>query len=266
MEKINIAIADDNERMQEMLGNVIKQDDTLELIGQTGNGNDIYSIIRDKEPDVVLLDIFMPKMDGLTVMEKVNEDKNLKKRPAFIVVSAVGEERITEDAFRLGAYYYVLKPFDNETLLNRIKATKGMTAVRRYHPRNFTNPGKEPICPPENSLEIDVTNMIHEIGVPAHIKGYQYLREAIILAVNDDEIMNSVTKLLYPTVAKTFKTTPSRVERAIRHAIEVAWDRGDVDVLNSYFGYTIQNSRGKPTNSEFIAMISDKLKLNLKIS
>ena len=161
MEKINIAIADDNERMQEMLGNVIKQDDTLELIGQTGNGNDIYSIIRDKEPDVVLLDIFMPKMDGLTVMEKVNEDKNLKKRPAFIVVSAVGEERITEDAFRLGAYYYVLKPFDNETLLNRIKATKGMTAVRRYHPRNFTNPGKEPICPPENSLEIDVTNMIH---------------------------------------------------------------------------------------------------------
>ena len=152
MEKINIAIADDNERMQEMLGNVIKQDDTLELIGQTGNGNDIYSIIRDKEPDVVLLDIFMPKMDGLTVMEKVNEDKNLKKRPAFIVVSAVGEERITEDAFRLGAYYYVLKPFDNETLLNRIKATKGMTSVRRYHPRNFTNPGKEPICPPENSL------------------------------------------------------------------------------------------------------------------
>lgn len=137
MEKINIAIADDNERMQEMLGNVIKQDDTLELIGQTGNGNDIYSIIRDKEPDVVLLDIFMPKMDGLTVMEKVNEDKNLKKRPAFIVVSAVGEERITEDAFRLGAYYYVLKPFDNETLLNRIKATKGMTSVRRYHPRNF---------------------------------------------------------------------------------------------------------------------------------
>ena len=129
MEKINIAIADDNERMQEMLGNVIKQDDTLELIGQTGNGNDIYSIIRDKEPDVVLLDIFMPKMDGLTVMEKVNEDKNLKKSPAFIVVSAVGEERITEDAFRLGAYYYVLKPFDNETLLNRIKATKGMTAV-----------------------------------------------------------------------------------------------------------------------------------------
>ena len=154
MEKINIAIADDNERMQEMLGNVIKQDDTLELIGQTGNGNDIYSIIRDKEPDVVLLDIFMPKMDGLTVMEKVNEDKNLKKRPAFIVVSAVGEERITEDAFRLGAYYYVLKPFDNETLLNRIKATKGMTAVRRYHPRNFTNSGKETICPPENSLDI----------------------------------------------------------------------------------------------------------------
>ena len=264
MVKINIAIADDNERMQEMLGNVIKQDDTLELIGQTGNGNDIYSIIRDKEPDVVLLDIFMPKMDGLTVMEKVNEDKNLKKRPAFIVVSAVGEERITEDAFRLGAYYYVLKPFDNETLLNRIKATKGMTAVRRYHPRNFTNPGKEPICPPENSLEIDVTNMIHEIGVPAHIKGYQYLRDAILLSVEDTEMLNSITKILYPTIAKRHQTTSSRVERAIRHAIEVAWSRGKMDTIDELFGYTVNNRKGKPTNSEFIALIADKIRLELK--
>lgn len=264
MEKINIAIADDNERRQEMLGNVIKQDDTLELIGQTGNGNDIYSIIRDKEPDVVLLDIFMPKMDGLTVMEKVNEDKNLKKRPAFIVVSAVGEERITEDAFRLGAYYYVLKPFDNETLLNRIKATKGMTSVRRYHPRNFTNPGKEPICPPENSLEIDVTNMIHEIGVPAHIKGYQYLRDAILLSVEDTEMLNSITKILYPTIAKRHQTTSSRVERAIRHAIEVAWSRGKMDTIDELFGYTVNNRKGKPTNSEFIALIADKIRLELK--
>ena len=231
MEKINIAIADDNERMQEMLGNVIKQDDTLELIGQTGNGNDIYSIIRDKEPDVVLLDIFMPKMDGLTVMEKVNEDKNLKKRPAFIVVSAVGEERITEDAFRLGAYYYVLKPFDNETLLNRIKATKGM---------------------------------IHEIGVPAHIKGYQYLRDAILLSVEDTEMLNSITKILYPTIAKRHQTTSSRVERAIRHAIEVAWSRGKMDTIDELFGYTVNNRKGKPTNSEFIALIADKIRLELK--
>ena len=245
MEKINIAIADDNERMQEMLGNVIKQDDTLELIGQTGNGNDIYSIIRDKEPDVVLLDIFMPKMDGLTVMEKVNEDKNLKKRPAFIVVSAVGEERITEDAFRLGAYYYVLKPFDNETLLNRIKATKGMTSVRRYHPRNFTNPGKEPICPPENSLEIDVTNMIHEIGVPAHIKGYQYIREGIIMAFYDRNMLHYITKFLYPSIAKKYKTTSSSVERTIRHAIEVAWRRGDMEVLEEVFGNTVSAGKGK---------------------
>ena len=245
MEKINIAIADDNERMQEMLGNVIKQDDTLELIGQTGNGNDIYSIIRDKEPDVVLLDIFMPKMDGLTVMEKVNEDKNLKKRPAFIVVSAVGEERITEDALRIGA-------------------TKGMTAVRRYHPRNFTNPGKEPICPPENSLEIDVTNMIHEIGVPAHIKGYQYLRDAILLSVEDTEMLNSITKILYPTIAKRHQTTSSRVERAIRHAIEVAWSRGKMDTIDELFGYTVNNRKGKPTNSEFIALIADKIRLELK--
>ena len=254
MEKINIAIADDNERMQEVLGNIIKQDDTLELIGQTGNGNDIYSIIREKEPDVVLLDIFMPKMDGLTVMEKVNEDKNLKKRPVFIVVSAVGEERITEDAFRLGAYYYVLKPFDNETLLNRIKAIKGMTTVRRYHPRSFTKPGKEPICPPENSLEIDVTNMIHEIGVPAHIKGYQYLRDAILLSVEDTEML----------IAKRHQTTASRVERAIRHAIEVAWSRGKMDTIDELFGYTVNNRKGKPTNSEFIALIADKIRLELK--
>ena len=233
-----------------------------EFAGLTGN--DIYSIIRDKEPDVVLLDIFMPKMDGLTVMEKVNEDKNLKKRPAFIVVSAVGEERITEDAFRLGAYYYVLKPFDNETLLNRIKATKGMTAVRRYHPRNFTNPGKEPICPPENSLEIDVTNMIHEIGVPAHIKGYQYLRDAILLSVEDTEMLNSITKILYPTIAKRHQTTSSRVERAIRHAIEVAWSRGKMDTIDELFGYTVNNRKGKPTNSEFIALIADKIRLELK--
>ena len=199
MEKINIAIADDNERMQEMLGNVIKQDDTLELIGQTGNGNDIYSIIRDKEPDVVLLDIFMPKMDGLTVMEKVNEDKNLKKRPA-----------------------------------------------------------------PENSLEIDVTNMIHEIGVPAHIKGYQYLRDAILLSVEDTEMLNSITKILYPTIAKRHQTTSSRVERAIRHAIEVAWSRGKMDTIDELFGYTVNNRKGKPTNSEFIALIADKIRLELK--
>ena len=154
-------------------------------------------------------------------------------------------------AMEQGAAYFMAKPCEAGSLLERM----------RQAVRNGETEEESPVA-----LERLVTSIIHEVGVPAHIKGYQYLREAIILAVNDDEIMNSVTKLLYPTVAKTFKTTPSRVERAIRHAIEVAWDRGDVDVLNSYFGYTIQNSRGKPTNSEFIAMISDKLKLNLKIS
>lgn len=263
MEKINIAIADDNERMQEMLGNVIKQDDTLELIGQTGNGNDIYRIICEKEPDVVLLDIFMPKMDGLTVMEKVNEDKNLKKRPVFIVVSAVGEEQITEDAFRLGAYYYLLKPFDNETLLNKIKAIRGMKTTRRY-PRSFRRPEKELPVLPENSLEMDVTDMIHEIGVPAHIKGYQYLRDAILLSVEDTEMLNSITKILYPTIAKRHQTTASRVERAIRHAIEVAWSRGKMDTIDELFGYTVNNRKGKPTNSEFIALIADKIRLELK--
>lgn len=262
MSKLNIAIADDNERMLELLGNIIHQDKELELVGQAENGRDMYDIIRSKEPDVVLLDIFMPKMDGLTVMEKVNADKSLKKRPVFIVVSAVGQERITEDAFNLGAYYYILKPFDNEILLERIKDIKSVSGGRR----TFCRPAQgHAILPkPERNLEMDVTNIIHEIGVPAHIKGYQYLRDAIILSVDDVEMLNSITKILYPTIAKKHQTTPSRVERAIRHAIEVAWSRGKMDTIDELFGYTVSNGKGKPTNSEFIALIADKIRLEYK--
>lgn len=262
MSKLNIAIADDNERMLELLGNIIHQDKELELVGQAENGRDMYDIIRSKEPDVVLLDIFMPKMDGLTVMEKVNADKSLKKRPVFIVVSAVGQERITEDAFNLGAYYYILKPFDNEILLERIKDIKSVSGGRR----TFCRPAQgQTILPkPERNLEMDVTNIIHEIGVPAHIKGYQYLRDAIILSVDDVEMLNSITKILYPTIAKKHQTTPSRVERAIRHAIEVAWSRGKMDTIDELFGYTVSNGKGKPTNSEFIALIADKIRLEYK--
>ncbi|MCI5648498.1 MAG: sporulation transcription factor Spo0A [Fusicatenibacter sp.] len=262
MEKINIAVADDNERMLDLLGNIIGKDDELELIGKAGNGKEMYDLIREKQPDVVLLDIFMPKMDGLTVMEKVNEDKTLKKRPAFIVVSAVGQERITEDAFRLGAYYYILKPFDNEILLNRIKATRGLLAGNRLQAKPAAREVKAGTQ--ERNLEIEVTDMIHEIGVPAHIKGYQYLRDAIIMSVEDVEMLNSITKILYPTIAKKHQTTPSRVERAIRHAIEVAWSRGKMDTIDELFGYTVSNRKGKPTNSEFIALIADKIRLELK--
>ena len=194
-------------------------------------------------------------------MEKINHDQTIKKHPKFIVISAIGQEGITEDAFNLGAYYYIMKPFDNEIVLNRVKAIKHCGEVGNL--RHSVSGGNE--RGNYENLENQVTDMIHEVGVPAHIKGYQYLRDAIMMVIQDSEMLNSITKILYPTIAKRNQTTPSRVERAIRHAIEVAWDRGDIDTLNSYFGYTIQNNRGKPTNSEFIAMIADNLRLKYKI-
>lgn len=263
MEKLNVAIADDNERMINLLGSIIKEDSDLELVGQADNGKDIYDIIKEKEPDIVLLDIIMPKVDGLTVMEKVNRDNTIKKHPAFIIVSAVGQEQITEDAFNLGAYYYILKPFDNDMVLNRIKHLKNKTSGRNREFRKFSSFDQK--CDyMERNLEMDVTNIIHEIGVPAHIKGYQYLRDSIIMSVEDMEMLNSITKILYPTIAKKHQTTPSRVERAIRHAIEVAWSRGKMDTIDELFGYTVSTGKGKPTNSEFIALIADKIRLEYK--
>lgn len=264
MEKLNVAIADDNEKMVEILGRMIEEDKDLTLVGKAHNGEEICNIIKEREPDVVVLDIIMPKMDGLTVMENCQHDHMLKKTPAFIVVSAVGQERITEDAFSLGAEYYMLKPFDNQVLLNRIKN------LRRRSDRRIRENIRPSVVREESgaygtrNLETDVTNIIHEIGVPAHIKGYQYLRDAIILAVNDIEMLNSITKVLYPTIAKKHQTTPSRVERAIRHAIEVAWSRGKMDTIDALFGYTVSTGKGKPTNSEFIALIADKIRLEYK--
>ena len=263
MEKLNVAIADDNEKMVEMLGKMIDEDKELELVGKAHNGEEICRIIQSKEPAVVVLDIIMPKVEGLSVMEKMQHDGSIKKMPSFIVVSAVGQERITEDAFNLGADYYVLKPFDMQMLLNRIKHMK--TSVSR-RTREITKRGaaQEKSAYPRRNLETDVTNIIHEIGVPAHIKGYQYLRDAIILCVNDMEMLNSITKILYPTIAKRQQTTPSRVERAIRHAIEVVWSRGKMDTIDELFGYTVSTGKGKPTNSEFIALIADKIRLEYK--
>ena len=263
MEKLNVAIADDNEKMLDLLGNLINEDQELELVGHASNGAEIYDIIKEKEPDVVLLDIIMPKVDGLTVMERVGKDANLKKHPAFIVVSAVGQEQITEDAFSLGANYYILKPFDNDMLLSRIKHIRQEKDGRKKDLRKV-NAYENSTSYYERNLEADVTNIIHEIGVPAHIKGYQYLRDAIILSVNDMEMLNSITKILYPTIAKKHQTTPSRVERAIRHAIEVAWSRGKMDTIDELFGYTVSTGKGKPTNSEFIALIADKIRLEYK--
>lgn len=262
MEKLNVAIADDNEKMIDLLETLIKEDNELELVGHANNGADIYDIIKEKEPDVVLLDIIMPKVDGLTVMERVGKDCTIKKHPAFIVVSAVGQEQITEDAFNLGANYYVFKPFDNDMLISRIKHIRQLRDGRKDLRRINAYEDKNTYF--ERNLETDVTNIIHEIGVPAHIKGYQYLRDAIILSVNDMEMLNSITKILYPTIAKKHQTTPSRVERAIRHAIEVAWSRGKMDTIDELFGYTVSTGKGKPTNSEFIALIADKIRLEYK--
>ena len=261
MGEINVAIADDNERILDLLDEIISSDKELRLVGKANNGEDMYQLIKEKQPDVVLLDLIMPKMDGLSVMEMIGNDKELKKHPDFIVVTAVGQERITEDAFKRGASYYIMKPFNNETVLNRIKHANEIIR-HELKPQNMVSQQEE--VKPELHLETKVTDMIHEIGIPAHIKGYHYLRDAIMMAVEDMDVLNAVTKVLYPTVAKKHQTTASRVERAIRHAIEVACSRGKLDTLDDLFGYTVSNGKGKPTNSEFIALIADTIRLEYK--
>lgn len=264
MEIQKVAIADDNERMLRLLGEIIKSDPALELIGSARDGEEAYNVIKTKEPDVVLLDIVMPKLDGLGVLDRVNNDTGIKKRPAFIMISAIGQEKITEDAFDLGADYFIMKPFDNDMVLDRIKKVRGNEHNRGAESRKVNAYEKAENLSVRN-LEADVTEIIHEIGVPAHIKGYQYLRDAIIMSVEDMDMLNSITKVLYPTIAKKYQTTSSRVERAIRHAIEVAWSRGRMDTIDEMFGYTIHNGKGKPTNSEFIALITDRIRLEYKM-
>ena len=222
------------------------------------DGEQLLEYIKTKKPDIVVADIFMPKGDIIWVMEQI-KNIGIKDKPMIMAMTCYANEQLEKEILKAGVVYCFLKPFDINTMAERIIQLSGW--------KNEKSPlvvKNNVITDPD--LVVMVTEIIHQIGVPAHIKGYHYLREAIILSVKNSEIINSVTKLLYPTVAKIYSTTPSRVERAIRHAIEVAWDRGDIDVLNSYFGFTIQNERGKPTNSEFIAMISDKLRLKLKIS
>ena len=263
MSRWSVAIVDDNERMVEILDGILRQDEELQIVGVARNGEEACQVLREKEPDIMLLDIIMPKLDGLTVMERVGNDANIRKKPEFVVISAIGQERITEDAFLLGASYYIMKPFDHDMLLSRIRSLKENR--NRKRPEGMkTLPYETRTDYLERNLETDVTNMIHEIGVPAHIKGYQYLRDAIMMAVEDMNMLNSITKILYPTIAKNHRTTPSRVERAIRHAIEVAWSRGKMDTIDELFGYTVSVGKGKPTNSEFIALIADKIRLDYK--
>ncbi len=261
--KITVAIADDNVEFAEILKNFLNLKEDVEVVGLAFDGEEALKLISEKEPDIALLDIIMPHLDGIGVLEKLNAMEK-RKKTSVIVLSAIGQDTITQRSIMLGAEYYMVKPFELELLYKRIKEVKqGMVEPSKSNARRTTLQSSFESVSKE-TLESSITEIIHEVGVPAHIKGYQYIREAIILAVNNMEVINSVTKQLYPTLAKKFKTTPSRVERAIRHAIEVAWARGQLDVNNSMFGNTISATKGKPTNSEFIAMIADKLRLEMK--
>ena len=267
-ERVTVLIADDNQEFSITLASYLEKQEDMEVIGIAKDGEEAVEMITNTTPDIAILDVIMPHLDGIGVLEKLNIIKNNKK-PICIMLSAVGQDKITQKAIELGAEYYIVKPFDIDLLIKRIRELKN------YRPTQNTSfitreIKTQYIDVPQNNkdgeknLEALVTNVIHEVGVPAHIKGYQYLREAIMMVVQDIEVINQITKSLYPQIANKYKTTPSRVERAIRHAIEVAWGRGQTDIVENIFGYTISATKGKPTNSEFIAMIADKLRLELK--
>ena len=266
--KISVLIADDNKEFCSILNDYLLNQKDIVVTGIAKDGREALELIQQKLPDLVVLDIIMPHLDGLEVLEKIST-MNLSKVPRIIVLSAVGQDKITQQAITLGADYYVVKPFDMDVFTKRIREMfnvqeikpKRVAQVNPIFEREASSTSAEPI-----DLESEITNIIHEIGVPAHIKGYMYLREAITMVVNDMELLSAVTKELYPSIAKKYNTTASRVERAIRHAIEVAWGRGQVEAINKLFGYTVHNEKGKPTNSEFIAIIADKLRLKNKVS
>lgn len=259
MERTNrIVIADQNEEFRLLLSEAATGEENIEIVGTTGDGGELLKLIRDKRPDIVLMDLILKGRDGLSVLREFAGKSGYS--PAFIILSAFMQERVVAESAALGAYYFIIKPCDVHELFCRVRevgrssrSEAGMVSLQG---------GKRSVTDME--IESMVTEVIHEIGVPAHIKGYQYIREAIVQTVKDMDLINAVTKALYPMVAKKYGTTPSRVERAIRHAIEVAWDRGDLEVLQKYFGYTVSNIKGKPTNSEFVALISDKLRLQLR--
>lgn len=253
MEKPRVLIADSNSEFRNQCVQQLRRLD-IDVVAEAADGQEAFSKMARTKPNIVISDLYLGKIDGVGLIRTAKKQMPTDF-PSFIMLASFSSQNLFEECCEAGAAYCMLKPLDFNTLADRVRrlADKGKRrGVAQV-------PGKE-----EADLEAQVTKIIHQIGVPAHIKGYQYLRTAIMMAINNNEVINSVTKILYPTVAKQYSTTSSRVERAIRHAIEVAWDRGDLDVLNSFFGYTVQNSRGKPTNSEFIAMIADNLRLKNK--
>lgn len=260
MEKITICIIDDNEELVHIIEDYLNNEEDMEVVGVSYNGIESLPLIQDVEPDILILDLIMPHVDGLTVLKMIRDAHHIKK-PRTIMLTAFGQEEVMRQAVQLGAHYFILKPFDFEHLLMKI---------REIHSGHFSEvPSIEQPKPEQNreiDLEANITDIMHDIGVPAHIKGYLYLREAIMMVYLDIELLGSITKILYPDIAKKFNTTASRVERAIRHAIEVAWNRGNIDSITDLFGYTINISKAKPTNSEFIAMVADKLRLEHRVT
>ncbi len=277
MGKTRVLIADDNREFADLLYEYLSEQPDLEVTGIAYNGQEVLTLVEDLEPDVLVLDIIMPVLDGIGVLERMRK-LHLTVMPRVIMLTAFGQDTVTRKALDLGALYYVLKPFDLDVLVERIRDVAVNTSYIE-RPRALASAGSSgvalssiPASPPRlvsiaakpKSVNHLITGVIHEIGVPAHIKGYQYLREAILMVYNDVEILGSVTKVLYPQIAEQFSTTSSRVERAIRHAIEVAWSRGNSEAIAQLFGYTVSMSKAKPTNSEFIAMIADKLRMEAR--
>ncbi|MGI6685086.1 MAG: sporulation transcription factor Spo0A [Bacillota bacterium] len=253
-DRIKTLIADDNRDFCEILKDYFMEQDDFHLCGIAYNGLEALEMIEHIEPDIIVLDIIMPHLDGIGVLEKL-QNMNISHKPKIVILTALGQESMTQRAVELGADYYVLKPFDLEVLGNRMRQlAKGQVSTPTHAPIKAKN------------LDVEVTNIIHQMGVPAHIKGYQYLRDAILLVIDEVNLLGAITKELYPMIAQKYNTTASRVERAIRHAIELAWDRGNVEMMNKFFGYTINVERGKPTNSEFIAMVADKLRITQKLA
>ena len=263
MKKIKVGIADDNKEFCEILSDFFEKKEDIDIAFVSHDGIKAVEKIKKSDPDILILDMVMPHLDGLGVLEMIN-NMDLEKYPRTIVLSAVGQEAITQKAISLGAEYYIVKPFNLNILMKRIHQLAGTDeggGTKMQYARAIMA-GREDRNREE--LEIEITNIIHEVGVPAHIKGYHYLREAICMVVEDISLLGGVTKELYPAIAQMNNTTPSRVERAIRHAIEVAWNRGKLETIDTLFGYTVQNDKGKPTNSEFIAIIADKLRVERK--
>lgn len=260
MEKIKVLLADDSTDFMDVLREALEAEGGISVTSCVSDGEEAIRAIQNDQPDFVVLDVILKKLDGFEVIRKVREEAGNKgKTPAFMLLTAFTSSAAAKEASRLGVTYYMMKPTDGEVIRERIEALAYAEETSWGDIRTIAGYAG-------NDLTTRITSILHEIGVPAHIKGYQYLRVAIEMTVRDGDYINAVTKLLYPDIAKTFKTTPSRVERAIRHAIEVAWDRGNLDTLQNIFGYTVSNTKGKPTNSEFIAMIADKLTIAMRVA